>query len=461
MFLGISAKLWVALCVTLLACMGLSLPYPVLTPLFIDAPATALNSYGGYSGETLLTVLFAIYPLGIFIGSSFIGALSDRFRSPEGIKSNPNDLLFGYLVSAYALYIEDYFLLVTSRFLTGITEGNVAIARAIALDIGEESAKKATELELSLASNNIKNKSKENNGVESNSTENKSQHKPQVASEDSAKQLAKLSEEKTRAVSLINSAVFVGWLLGPLIGGALAQYGAHSAMFAAAVASILCVVLVKAVLIETNREMPEFKMSIWESAYKENSLRLVAQPWMRKLFFIYFFYALAMNLFYEFYPVWLVDTQSYDALGIGLATTNMTIFMTLTSIFLVTIVQLKFGLLRPMTRAILGLSLMLFLVPFTSGVSTLVIFSLTGILVATFNGLLPVYISENQSGKKNGAAMGLLTTTFCIANVFAAIFGGLLLQLSSHWPLFLSSMFYIVSLTLLYLFFVFPSRKKA
>lgn len=445
MFLGISAKLWVALCVTLLACMGLSLPYPVLTPLFIDAPATALNSYGGYSGETLLTVLFAIYPLGIFIGSSFIGALSDRFGRRRVLSQTLMICFFGYLVSAYALYIEDYFLLVTSRFLTGITEGNVAIARAIALDIGEESAKKATELELSLKGNN---------------TENTSQHKPKTAIEDSAKQLAKLSEEKTRAVSLINSAVFVGWLLGPLIGGALAQYGAHSAMFAAAVASILCVVLVKAVLIETNREMPEFKMSIWESAYKENSLRLVAQPWMRKLFFIYFFYALAMNLFYEFYPVWLVDTQSYDALGIGLATTNMTIFMTLTSIFLVTIVQRKFGLLRPMTRAILGLSLMLFLVPFTSGVSTLVIFSLTGILVATFNGLLPVYISENQSGKKNGAAMGLLTTTFCIANVFAAIFGGLLLQLSSHWPLFLSSMFYIVSLTMLYLFFVFPSRKK-
>ena len=446
MFLGISAKLWVALCVTLLACMGLSLPYPVLTPLFIDAPATALNSYGGYSGETLLTVLFAIYPLGIFIGSSFIGALSDRFGRRRVLSQTLMICFFGYLVSAYALYIEDYFLLVTSRFLTGITEGNVAIARAIALDIGEESAKKATELELSLKGNN---------------TENTSQHKPKTAIEDSAKQLAKLSEEKTRAVSLINSAVFVGWLLGPLIGGALAKYGAHSAMFAAAVASILCVVLVKAVLIETNREMPEFKMSIWESAYKENSLRLVAQPWMRKLFFIYFFYALAMNLFYEFYPVWLVDTQSYDALGIGLATTNMTIFMTLTSIFLVTIVQRKFGLLRPMTRAILGLSLMLFLVPFTSGVSTLVIFSLTGILVATFNGLLPVYISENQSGKKNGAAMGLLTTTFCIANVFAAIFGGLLLQLSSQWPLFLSSMFYIVSLTLLYLFFVFPSRKKA
>lgn len=415
MFLGLSAKLWVALCVTLLACMGLSLPYPVLTPLFIDAPITALNSYAGLSGETLLTILFAIYPLGIFIGSSFIGALSDRFGRRRVLSQTLIICFFGYLVSAYALFIEDYFLLVLSRFLTGITEGNIAIARAIALDIGEEAAK-------------------EKNGEHSD--------------------LARLSEEKTRAVSLINSAVFVGWLLGPLIGGILAQYGAHSAMFAAATASMLCVVLVKAVLEESNHDIPEFKMSILQSAYKENSLRLIKEPWMRKLFFTYFFYALAMNLFYEFYPVWLVDTQGYDSLGIGLATTNMTIFMTLTSLFVVTIVQRKFGLLKPMRRAMFGLAVMLFIVPFTTGVSTLIVFSITGILVATFNGLLPVYISENQSGRKNGAAMGLLTTTFCIANVFAAVCGGVLLQLNSQWPLFLSSMFYIVSLTLLYRYFV-------
>ena len=141
MFLGISKELWVALCVTLLACMGLSLPYPVLTPLFIDAPVSSLNSYAGFSGETLLTTLLAIYPLGIFIGSSFIGALSDRFGRRKVLANTLIICFLGYLVSAYALYIGDYLLLLISRFLTGITEGNISIARAIALDIGQASAK--------------------------------------------------------------------------------------------------------------------------------------------------------------------------------------------------------------------------------------------------------------------------------------------------------------------------------
>ncbi len=445
MFLGVSAKLWVALCVTLLASMGLSLPYPVLTPLFIDAPITALNSYGGWSGATLLTTLLAIYPLGIFIGSSFIGALSDRYGRRKVLAQTLIVCFFGYLVSAYALIIEDYMLLLISRFLTGITEGNVAIARAIALDIGKESANEKAKAEA---------KAKEEKNANAKEPTVFSQDALDVKSASPPVSSAQISSEKVRAVSLINSAVFTGWLLGPLIGGALGVFGASWAMFAAAVASFLCVVLVWLVLIETNKTQVSIKMSIWQSIVKENSLRLLADPWMRKLFYMYFIYTLAMNLYYEFYPIWLVDKHGYSSLGIGLATTHMTLYMTLASIFLVTWVQRKFGFMTPMTRSILMLSVLLFCVPFTDGWAIHLVFALSGIFIATFNGLLPVFISDNQPDRGNGAAMGLLTTTFCIANVFAAIAGGLLLQMDSNWPLFLASGLYLVVLFLLDRFFI-------
>lgn len=424
MFLGISKELWVALCVTLLACMGLSLPYPVLTPIFIDAPTTALNSYAGLSGETLLTILLAIYPLGIFIGSSFIGALSDRFGRRKVLSNTLMICFVGYLVSAYALYIGDYLMLVISRFLTGITEGNVAIARAIALDIGGRNMSGPNE-------------------------------KESKADRD------KRSNEKVRAVSLINSSVFVGWLLGPLIGGLLGHYQPFYAMLAAAIASILCVILVKAVLGETALKIPNEKMSVLKSVIRENSLRLLADPWLRKLFYMYFIYTLAMNLFYEFYPIWLVDKQGFGSLGIGLTTTNMTVFMTLSSVFLVTVLQRRMGLTTPMVLSMLLLSLFLLVIPFTGSAFTNILFSLAGITIAIFNGMLPVFISENQSERGNGAAMGLLTTTFCIANVFAAIFGGLLLQFDSIWPLFLSSGLYFVAMLLMNKWFVVPEKLKA
>ena len=449
MFLGISKALWVALCVTLLACMGLSLPYPVLTPLFIDAEVSSLNSFAGLSGETLLTILLAIYPLGIFIGSSFIGALSDRFGRRRVLSNTLMICFLGYLASAYALYIGDYLLLVISRFLTGITEGNIAIARAIALDIGQENSQAQSERQSTSqieTPDQLSNDS--NNEVISPSDEELQQA------------AAHASNEKVRAVSLINSSVFVGWLLGPLIGGSLGHFEPYYAMFAAAVASLLCVILVKAVLGETAKVADTVKMSVWQSAIKENSLRMLSDPWLRKLFYMYFIYTLAMNLFYEFYPIWLVDKQGFGSLGIGLTTTNMTIFMTLSSIFLVTLIKRHFGLTLPMLLSMVALSGLLILLPFTDSPMTNIVFSLAGISIAVYNGMLPVFISDNQPSKGNGAAMGLLTTTFCIANVFAAIFGGVLLQLDSVWPLFLASALYFIAMLLMKVWFIKSEPEK-
>lgn len=405
-----SRKLWVALAVTLLASMGISLPYPVLTPLFIDAPESPLNTWGGLAPSTLFTILIAVYPLGIFIGSSFIGALSDRLGRKKVLGQTLVICFIGYLVSAYALYINDYLLLLLSRFFTGITEGNVAIARAIALDIGEG---KQGEVGIS----------------------------------------------KVRAVSFINSAVFLGWLLGPLVGGVLADIEPYYAMIAAAVGALFCYYLTVRWLQETTEVKPS-ELSLWQTAIRDNSLQLVRDPWIARLFVMYLCYTLAINLFYEFYPVWLVDKQDFDSLGIGLATTNMTIFMTLASLFVVTRVQAKFGLINPMANLMWMLALAMTLTPFTDGVSTQVLFAITGIVIATFNGLMPVYVSDSQEGKGNGAIMGLLTMTFCIANVIAAVIGGPLLLLDSVWPMFVSAGFFLFAMVLFYIWFAKKESEK-
>jgi predicted MFS family arabinose efflux permease len=75
-------------------------------------------------------------------------------------------------------------------------------------------------------------------------------------------------------------------------------------------------------------------------------------------------------------------------------------------------------------------------------------------MLAVVNGLLPVYISGKQAKQGNGAVMGLITMTFCIANVFAALLGGALLKWSPHMPLFASSILFLVASVLFKLWFV-------
>ncbi|MCL1127802.1 MFS transporter [Shewanella surugensis] len=58
--------------------------------------------------ELLLGFSLAIYPLGIFIGGSVIGALSDSYGRKKLLIYTLFMSVFGYIVTAYAIVSENY-----------------------------------------------------------------------------------------------------------------------------------------------------------------------------------------------------------------------------------------------------------------------------------------------------------------------------------------------------------------
>jgi predicted MFS family arabinose efflux permease len=94
-------------------------------------------------------------------------------------------------------------------------------------------------------------------------------------------------------------------------------------------------------------------------------------------------------------------------------------------------------------------------VPFTQGLPMIVIFSLTGVSIAIYSGLLPVFASDIADDVGNGALMGLLTVTFCIANAIIALIGSLVLKSSPQMTLFMgSALVFVASLLLVRFIYV-------
>ncbi|MCL1127801.1 hypothetical protein [Shewanella surugensis] len=88
-------------------------------------------------------------------------------------------------------------------------------------------------------------------------------------------------------MSLIAAASFFGWLVGPLAGGYLAQYGAAMAFQVAAVAVFLCMIFVATVIKETHKVSNEQSfLSLFKS---NNSLTLLSHPNILNLFVLQFF----------------------------------------------------------------------------------------------------------------------------------------------------------------------------
>ncbi len=80
----------------------------------------------------LAALLLAAYPFGQFFGAPVLGSLSDDYGRKRTITFSLIVAAFCYLVTGIAIHMRYLELLILSRFATGLMEGNIAVARAMA-----------------------------------------------------------------------------------------------------------------------------------------------------------------------------------------------------------------------------------------------------------------------------------------------------------------------------------------
>lgn len=384
----------VAMLIGLLGTIGIALPYPVLAPYFIDYPANELTHFMGFHPKVLLGIALAVYPLGLLIGSIFIGALSDTYGRKKILLITLIGSSIGYSITAWSIYEESYLGFLTSRILTGICEGNISIARAIAAELH-----------------------------------------PKI--------------DRARSISLVYAATYAGWLIGPAIGGFLMEYGVAEVFLFAAIGMILSLLLVLFLIQKDNLEVTDDK-NLWHLIRKNNSLTLLKHREIMPIFWFYFLYTLGLNAFYDFYPIWFVDYFQADGKTISMATICLTIVMISVSAFGVSIAEKKWGEIPTLLIGSGLLALLLLIQPFMNLQYSFVIFLFIGGAIALANGMVPTYLSNHFGHLGQGKVMGLQTSTFCITSVLIATVGGPLSVLDSVIVLLIGAVFVLMSALLLW-----------
>lgn len=349
--------------VTLISVSGVALPYPILAPLFLEI-AHPVSQFAGLPTKLLLGAVLAIYPLGILAGSNVIGAWSDRHGRRLILLWTMAGSALGYALSAWAISEGDFLLFAISRFLTGLCEGNLSVARAIASDLH-----------------------------------------PRI--------------DRTRAFSLLSATTYAGYLVGPLLGGLLLPLGASMAFIAAAVA---CGLAVGVIAIALPADKPT---SASTQAEHSHSLALLRHPKIRAFFGLYLMLMLSVNGFYEFYPVWLVEQRHFSSIEIAWATVLLTSIMILVATLLNMKLKRRLGLARAGIVGMTLFSLPLMLLPLSQGQYVLP-FVLMGAGIALYNAMLPSYLAERGGAYGQGILMGLMATTFFLGNVIMALVGSAL-----------------------------------
>lgn len=371
--------------ISLVSTAGIALPYPILSPLFLTGEPTPLTNYLGLPPKLLLGILLALYPLGMLVGGAIIGALSDRYGRRRALSVTLGLAALGYVATALAVVQESFPLFALARLVTGFCEGNIAVARAVALDLH-----------------------------------------PHVSRE--------------RAMALVYAASYAGWLIGPLTGGYLAPLGIDTVFYVAAVAMGLSTLVILLVLPRERKGSAGASppKRIWAAMREDNSVHLLRDPAIARMMGYHFLFTLGLNTFYEMYPLWLVEAQGQGSLEIAWTTVVVTAFMIGTSALVVTPVARSIGGERVVVWFTVMLGLLLMMAPLISGVGLYIGFASVGIAIAFVNGAFPSLMSARFGERGEGRVMGLLVTSFCLANVLMALGGSLLAMLNIHWPMLLA-----------------------
>ena len=364
----------------LFSTIGASLPYPILPPLFASGMANGLNSFMGLPPKLLFGLALTINPLGLLIGNALLGPLSDRFGRRPVLLITALGAAIGHAITALALLAESYPMFILARFVTGMLEGNGAVARAMLADRLE-------------------------------------------------------GDLRVRAMSWLNSAFYVGWLAGPLLAGATLVFGLTVPFWIAAVALVMTAGLV---IVALPRDAPSAATSSWwQVARGQHAFNLLRHAEVRMLFIVQLAYTCGVTAFYEFYPLWLVEVPGYGATGIAWMTALLCGVMTVTSVF-----AGRPSTVAPLRRAAwhaFGVAAAVAGVALGNGAVGLAAIVLFGLPNAIYNAIIPGWCAERFGALGQGAIMGLLSTTFCLANILMALAGSVLTLIDTRLILLLGA----------------------
>ncbi len=368
---------WILAAVCLLGLMstiGVSMPYPILAPIFVGGPVDGFTHFAGMQPSVLMGIALAANPLGILIGSLVSGPLSDRHGRRLVLAVTLMATLAGHLLTAWALVRRDYPLFALARFGTGLVESNTAVARAMLADMHEQI-------------------------------------------------------DRTRAFALLNACMYAGWLLGPLVGGLTLPLGEPVPFVLAAAMTLPCV----AVLFLGLPAAPPRPAGSAAAPDRNVLVLLRADRTLGLIFGLQLAYTLALTTLYEFSPLWMLQNAGFDSRGIAFVTAGQCAAMTLTSVL-----AGRFGSSagHPLRRAAvfaLVAAVCLSLMAVLPGHLGIFVIMAMGVPTAMYNAVMPAWMSERFAEHGQGRIMGLLSTIFCVANVIVALGGGWIALLSTRW----------------------------
>ncbi len=329
------------------------------------------------SNEFVTGLLVASYAAMQLIGAPILGRLSDRYGRRPILLVSIFGTFLGFLLLGFA---NSLWMLFASRILDGFTGGNLSVAQAYIADVTDE-----------------KNRSK--------------------------------------GLGLVGAAFGLGFIIGPVTGGFLSQWGYALPAFVAAALAFLNLVLVAAWLPESltaerRAAMPEKQPPVTLDAL----LQALRRPFTGSLLITRFFFGLAFAIFQTIFALYALKKFQLDARDTGLVLTYVGVLSVFVQGFLIGRLTQRFreDVLIAVAVVVMAVSLLGWAVV-PSVFWLLVILTPTAMAGGILNTVLASTLTKAVQAQEVGGILGLAASIESLTRVIAPTLGGALLGGLGTW----------------------------
>lgn len=391
--------------------LGLTLIIPILAPLFLD-PINGILPVGTSEGTRtlLLGLLFAAYPFAQFFAAPFLGALSDRYGRKPIIIIPLTGTFIGYLIFGYGIITHNLVLLFASRLLDGFCGGNLSVALSAVADI---STKKS----------------------------------------------------KARNFGLIGAAYGLGFILGPFIGGRLADpsvvswFNYATPFWFAAALALFNIGLMFLFFRETIRKRIKRPVSLL-TGFKNIRLAWKLKN-LRVMFLVVFFLMFGFTFFTQFFQVFLIEKFNYTQTTIGQLFAYVGLWMAFTQIALMRPLSKRYSprFILSVSTFFLALFFVVLLIPdkaFWLYLILPLIAIMSGLAIPSYNAI----VSNLGAKDSQGEVLGINQSVQSLAQFFPPLIAGVIVSVHPGAPTLVAGLMTLLA-GIIFIIFFNPKNKQS
>ncbi|CDZ76469.1 Tetracycline resistance protein, class C [Legionella massiliensis] len=372
--------------------MGLGLLFPILNTILIEPQAgflsvdTSIGLRGFYYGLTI-----GIFMICWFFGAAILGDLSDNVGRKKSLLICLIGAFLGYSLSAVAILLHSFWLLILGRIIAGFTSGSQPIAQAAIVDISPD-------------------------------------------------------EQKARNIGLILLSVSLGFVFGPIFGGLLSNnqlvswFDFETPMYFAAALSLLNAFLLQGSFQETFAKKTSTKISIqWHhamhifmSAFKHDAIKKYSIVLLVMIF--------GWSNYFSFISLYLSQVYHYTTMQNSFFLAIMGLGFSLGCGYIVNFCTKRFSfepivIIGLIITALLVLVTLLVDQEWVAWVCALFI----GVSLSVAYSVLLTIFSNQVDQNEQGWVMGVTGSVMALCFGLTSVFTGLIAQVGAVLPMVLAT----------------------